>query len=142
MLLAVGSASRLAGKKEIDFETLAKERMIRCAHCETATAFDTLLKQRQIEAGAGHRVALHQDLTVLLEANLGVGVVPQSFPHSDKITRLPIAGADLTRTISCYAVAGRQRSQAAITLIKMVRAADWPMLLAAQRGAAPSAAKS
>jgi hypothetical protein len=36
-----------------------------------------------------------------------------------------VDGFEMDRTVFVYAVAGRQRSMAASTLIKMLRAADW-----------------
>jgi len=44
------------------------------------------------------------------------------------LQELNIPGFDVCRTVSVSAVAGRQRSTAASTFIKMLRAADWSQI--------------
>ena len=61
------------------------------------------------------------DYLVLLEANLGVGLMPESTVRSNRLTCLPVSGLDLSRTVSVYAVAGRQRSAAASAFIRLLR---------------------
>jgi len=61
----------------------------------------------------------------LLESNFGVGIAPRSSALSLQSRQLDIEGLTIERTVYVYGVAGRQRSMAANTLIKMLRAADW-----------------
>ena len=61
----------------------------------------------------------------LLECNFGVGIAPRSSALSLHSKQLPVDGLTIERTVYVYGVAGRQRSTAASTLIKMLRAADW-----------------
>jgi hypothetical protein len=56
-----------------------------------------------------------QDYLVLLEADLGVGLMPESTMRSSRLACVPVSGLDLSRTISVYAVAGRQRPLAVST---------------------------
>ena len=72
-----------------------------------------------------HDISTEPDLTALLENNFGIGIAPRSSVLSVNARRLKIEGLEITRTVFAYAVAGRQRSTAASTLIKMLRAADW-----------------
>ena len=65
------------------------------------------------------------DLVTLLDAGLGYALVPQSSAPPGSVKFLELEGLDTTRTVQVYGVAGRQRSPAASTLIKMLRAADW-----------------
>lgn len=130
MYLAVNNDHPLAHSPEFDLTRLTKERLITRVYCETTCDFESILKDRQVTPGSGHKAYLEQDLIAMLEANLGVGILPESAQRSGTIKLLPIAGLDLKRTVYCYAVAGRQRAAAATTLIKLLRAADWPRLAA------------
>ena len=59
------------------------------------------------------------DSITLIEANLGVGMLPESATKSDRIRLLGIEGLDLKRTVYLYGVAGRERSAAASALIRL-----------------------
>jgi hypothetical protein len=59
---------------------------------------------------------------------------------SVKAKQLELDGMTIERTVYVYAVAGRQRSTAASTLIKMLRAADWRIVEEQLLGAAATAA--
>jgi DNA-binding transcriptional LysR family regulator len=61
----------------------------------------------------------------MIEANLGVGMLPESSARSDRMRLIGVDGLDLKRTIYLYGVAGRQRSPAASALIRLMRAGDW-----------------
>lgn len=130
MYLAVNIEHPLARAPAFDLAKLAKERLITRTYCENFADFENVLKERQVTPGPGHQICSEQDLIAMLEANLGVGMLPQSAPKSAKIKLLPLEGVDFSRTIYCYGVAGRQRSAAAATLIKLLRAADWTPMAA------------
>lgn len=136
LLLAVNADHPLARETSADPGVLAKERVIKRTFCEATGDFERLLQQRGIALKATHSTCTEADLLALLEANVGVGMLPQSVPISNKVKRLDLSGIEATRTISCYGVAGRQRSTPAATLIKMLRAADWPRLIGAPQPAA------
>ena len=70
------------------------------------------------------------DLMQLADAELGIGVVPQSTPCPESLRRLRVDGFDITRTVSLYAVAGRERTAPATALMKLLRARDWSPHLA------------
>lgn len=130
MYLAVNIEHPAANNPAFDLTKLAKERLITRTYCENISDFEGILKDRQVTPGAGHKTCSEQDLIAMLEANLGVGMLPESAPRSEKIKLLPLDGIDFKRTVYCYGVAGRQRSAAAATLIKMLRASDWTRLAA------------
>ena len=71
----------------------------------------------------------------ILAAGLGVGMAPESTSMSPEIKLIEVDGFDMQRTVYVYAVAGRQRSMAASTLIKMMRASDWSRREAASKAA-------
>ena len=55
-------------------------------------------------------VASDHDLLSLLEANLGIAIMPQSARGSSALRGVMIDGLALKRSVSLYAVAGRQRN--------------------------------
>ena len=55
--------------------------------------------------------------------------MPQSARTSDALRFVPLEDLDLVRPVVLYAVAGRQRSPAATGLMRLLRSADWPMIL-------------
>lgn len=124
-LLAVSAAHPLAGRKSIDPAELAQERLLLRTYCELVNEFTDLLKSRQLEPAVCHKMGTETDLITLVEANLGVGMLPDSTTKSDRIRLIELEGLDFKRTIYLYGVAGRQRSAAASALIKLLRAGDW-----------------
>ncbi len=130
MYMAVNVEHSFANASTFNLAKLSKERLISRTFCENFADFENVLKERQVTPGPGHQICSEQDLIAMLEANLGVGMLPESAPKSEKIKLLPLEGIEFSRTVFCYGVAGRQRSAAAATLIKMLRAADWTQLAA------------
>ena len=62
------------------------------------------------EQQAAEALNLDPAVIALLEANLGIAIVPASAPQSPNIRRIPLRDTGLRRTVSIYAVAGRRRS--------------------------------
>jgi DNA-binding transcriptional LysR family regulator len=98
--------------------------------CEYAEQTSRHLGQLSIEAGRGHRIGSQHDLVALLEADLGIGILPQSvIARHETLRAVAIAGLGLNREVYLYGVAGRQRSAVADALIKLLRARDWTQVL-------------
>jgi DNA-binding transcriptional LysR family regulator len=131
--LTVNPAHALASRNTLKFAELAKHRLIGRPYCELAFEFATLLKQHGIDQKSGDNVQSDQDLVALLQANVGVSVMPQSAVRNNDLRQLPVEGLALRRTVSLYAVAGRERSLAAAALVKLLRAADWSLPSLAHR---------
>jgi DNA-binding transcriptional LysR family regulator len=125
LCLAVSKEHALAERDKIDTAELAKERLLLRTYCEVAHEFNDFLKSRQLHEVICHKMGAEPDLVTLIEANLGIGMLPESTSRSERIRLLTIEGLDLKRTIYLYAVAGRQRSAAASALIRLMRAGDW-----------------
>ncbi len=138
---AVSKTHRLAGAKSIEPKDLADEDLIVRTYCDSSEQFSDFLKARQVAPKVTHRMVSERDYLVLLEANMGVGLLPESTARSHLLLCVPVSGLELRRTISLYAVAGRQRPPAASLLIKLLRASDWEEKIGKQqepRGAARS----
>ena len=87
------------------------------------------MKAQDVTPSVSHKMVSEDDYVVLLDANLGVGLMPESAVRSTRLTCVSVSGLDLSRSVSLYAVAGRQRSAAASAFIKLLRASDWPALI-------------
>lgn len=125
-LLVAAKTHRLAKQNgPVAAQEIAKEHWLSRTYCEHLKELSDFLEERNSQPKTQHKVGSDHDLAALLEANLGVGVAPRSSVQSDNVGWHDVEGLALTRTVSVYGVAGRQRSAAANTLIKMLRAADW-----------------
>ena len=123
--LVVDNQHNLASRRVADIADLRDEPILLCRYSEHAEQTATLLRANNLDVDHGHDVALTRDLVLLLEAGLGVAMLPGSNSIPATLTRLAVNGVDLRRTVYVYGVAGRQRSAAASTILKKLRAADW-----------------
>jgi DNA-binding transcriptional LysR family regulator len=123
--IVVNSKHRLAEKGTAALEDLALERLLVRTYCEQADQLDSLMRSRSITPAHPHELFSERDLIALLEANVGVALVPRSVAIPETLTRLPINELPFTRTVYLYAVAGRPRAGPVMTFIKQLSAADW-----------------
>jgi DNA-binding transcriptional LysR family regulator len=130
--LTINRAHPLALRDALKFADLAKQRLIGRPYCEHASELTTLLKAQGIEQKPGDNILSDQDLVALLQANVGVSIMPQSAVRNNDLHQLPVEGLVLRREVSLYGVAGRERSLAAAALVKLLRAAAWSMPRAAE----------
>ena len=61
----------------------------------------------------------------LLEAEIGVAVIPDTSPIPETLKRTNVAGLDARRTVHLYRVAGRGRTAVTSAVMRMLRGADW-----------------
>lgn len=123
--LIVSHEHKLAGHNMVEFDQIAGEQLLLQADCEMAKELSTRLSGHGIEAASAHRVTTDHDLIALVEANLGISIVPASAAKSERLRCVPLKGLDLNRTVAVYGAAGRRRSLVATTMLNLLRAADW-----------------
>ncbi len=123
-VLVVGASHALAVRSAISSEELSGERMFIRTFCENSREIREHLEAMQLKISANETFS-ERDTIELLSRNLGVSVMPESSAAMAEVRRLPLDGLQIVRRVAAYSVAGRQRSLAASTLIKMLRAADW-----------------
>ena len=116
---------RLAGRDAVDIDDLREERLLVRTYCEHADELADFLRGNGIAVEHAHEVNSERDLLTLLDANLGVAIVPRSAAAASSLSRASIKGLELHRTVYLYGVAGRQRTAVASTIMKMLRGADW-----------------
>ena len=123
--LVVNQAHRLAGRNRAEFKDLASETILINIDCEMAEEVKASLEANGIRDTATHQVATQEDLLALLDANLGVAIIPLGASDANGFCRIPLRQLDLVRRVSVYAVAGRRREIACATLLNLLRAGDW-----------------
>lgn len=126
--LVAAKSHRFNGQEKVLAGELRKEKLICRPYCEDFERGAAFLSAQGVEIPAAHNAGSDSDLVALLNAGLGIGFAPESSVSSAEVTLLDIEGLEMERTVFAHAVAGRQRSMAASTLIKMLRAADWSRL--------------
>jgi DNA-binding transcriptional LysR family regulator len=135
----VGLDHPLAGMLAVSTADVAKERLVGRAHCEhiaevTAFVVDTGMRPDS------HQACSEPDVAALLQSNIGVSIMPQSSAGRLGVRSLDLEGFNVNRTVCVYGVSGRQRSMAASTFIKMLRAADWSIIEPQSRTGIPKVA--
>ena len=123
--LVVGKDHRLAGSKTIDLDDLRSEQLLSRSYCEHSKRISTSLREHGIDVDHSHEISSERDLIELVEADIGVAMVPRSSPVPQSLKRASVAGLDARRTVSLYGVAGRQRTAVANAVMRMLRGADW-----------------
>jgi len=115
---------RHANSEEIDLDGLVDERLLCRPHCSVAEMLVARLNEHGAKI-AKHEVPLLDDLTDLVRASFGIGVLPltRRLPTDLKVGH--VRGVDMTRWIHVYSVAGRQHTPAAAALKSLLRARDW-----------------
>jgi DNA-binding transcriptional LysR family regulator len=123
--LIVHRGHRLAGRNLVEFDQLVDERLLVQAECEMAEELSLRLSRHSITTAGAHQVTTDHDLITLVEAGLGIAIVPASATRSERLRSVHLEGLDLTRTVAVYGVGGRKRSPVATMLLNLLRAADW-----------------
>ncbi len=123
--LAVSTQHPLSMRDSVDASELADERVLLRTYCEVVEEFTEFMKSHQLHSVISHKIVSDPDLVTMVEANLGIGMLPESVARPDRVRLIDINGLDLKRTIYLYGVAGRQRSPAATALVRLMRADDW-----------------
>jgi len=126
--LIVNSMHALAARPSIALDDLKRERLMVRTYCETTDELLDLLRGREFDVTRFHEVSADGDLISLLEAGLGVALLPRSTQSPTTLMRIVVDGIELKRTVHLYGVAGRQRTPVASAMMKMLRAYDWSRL--------------
>jgi len=123
--LFVNAMHSFSTRPSVMIDDLRPERLMVRTYCETTPELIELLRMREFDVTRFHEVSADGDLIALLEAGLGVALVPRSTRSTDSLLRLGVEGFEIKRTVQLYGVAGRQRTAVASAMMKMLRAYDW-----------------
>ena len=125
ILLTVPPGHRLASRQTVELGQLAQECLLVASNCELAAATARALDEHGVVAAHTHQLDSQHDLLVALQAGLGVAFLPQSAVGGTQLRQLPVPGLEMSRQVSLYVVAGRQRAPAGEALLKLLRARAW-----------------
>jgi DNA-binding transcriptional LysR family regulator len=127
--LVINRRHPLASRDNIGFDDLRAEQLLSRNYCEHSDRLGRSLREHGIAVDRSHEISSERDLIELLEADIGVAVIPRTASLPDTLKRAPVDGLDSRRTVHLYGVAGRQRTAVASAVMRMLRGADWPQFL-------------
>ncbi|OAF03603.1 transcriptional regulator [Bradyrhizobium centrolobii] len=123
--LVVNREHRLADRSTIELDDLRSEQLLSRTFCEHSRRISASLREHGIDVDHGHEIASEHDLIELVEADIGVAMVPHTSPVPESLKRTSVTGLDARRTVNLYGVAGRQRTAVANAVMRLLRGADW-----------------
>ena len=133
--LAVNGQHALAKRDHVDFEDLRNEQLLSRRYCEHAGRINDTLREHGLDVERKHEIASERDLIELLEADIGIAVIPHTATTPATLKRAAVDGLDARRTVHLYGVAGRERTAVASAVMRMLRGADWQQFLSKAAGA-------
>ena len=123
--LVVSDGHRLAGRSSIELDDLRAEQLLSRTFCEHSRRISASLREHGIAVDGSHEISSERDLIELVEADIGVAMLPRTSPVPESLKRTVVAGLDARRTVNLYGVAGRQRTAVANAVMRMLRGTDW-----------------
>jgi DNA-binding transcriptional LysR family regulator len=127
--LVVNKHHPLADRKDISFEDLQAQQLLSRNFCEHAERLSASFRKHGIDVDRSHGISSERDVIELLEADVGVAVVPRSVSTPETLKRTNVDGLDIRRTVHLYGVAGRERTAVASAVMRLLRSADWSQYL-------------
>jgi DNA-binding transcriptional LysR family regulator len=133
--LVVNADHRLADQDSIDLDDLRSEQLLSRGYCELGSRLNTALREHGVDVDHSHEISNERDLIALLEAGIGIAVIPDTSRIPRTLRRTSVDGLDARRTVNLYGVAGRERTAVASAVMRMLRGADWRQFLEKSRAA-------
>ena len=100
------------------------------SYCEhSASRVSRSLREHGVAVDRNHEISSDRDLIELLEADIGVAVLPHTASLPATLKRSSVEGLNSRRTVHLYGVAGRERTAVASTVMRMLRGSDWRQFL-------------
>ena len=93
--------------------------------CELTEEFQARLKANGIIEPAIHYVTRREDQLALVKANLGIAIVTVAGAEMHGLSHIPLRQLEQRLIVSAYTVAGRERGNASVTLLNMMRTVVW-----------------
>jgi DNA-binding transcriptional LysR family regulator len=78
--LVVSKGHRLAGQASVDIDDLRAEQLLSRNYCEHAVRLGNSFREHGLDVDRSHEIASERDLIELLEADIGVAVMPDTSP--------------------------------------------------------------
>jgi DNA-binding transcriptional LysR family regulator len=123
--LVVNKQHRLADRDNVSLEDLRAEQLLSRNYCEHAERLYATMHEHGLDADRGHEISCERDLIELVEADIGIAVIPDTSPIPQTLKRTSVDRLDARRTVHLYGVAGRERTAVASAVMRMLRGTDW-----------------
>ncbi|MBI3701088.1 MAG: LysR family transcriptional regulator [Afipia sp.] len=132
--IVVNEKHPFAERGNVEYDDVKSQQLLTRGYCEHADRLNSNLRDHQIDVDHSHEISTESDLFKLLEADMGVAVVPRSTSVPQSLKRAGLNGLNVQRTVQLYGVAGRERTAVASAVMKMMRGADWSHFSSAAAG--------
>src|SRR5438552_14876821 len=96
----------LASRDSISFDDLRNEQLLSRRYCEHAERINDSLREQGLDVDCKHEISSERDLIELLEADIGVAMIPHTATTPKTLKRTTVDGLDARRTVHLYGVAG------------------------------------
>lgn len=123
--LLINRRHPFADRNSVTFGELQGQQWLLRNYCEHAEQLSASLRACGVDLDHSHGISSERDLIELLEAEIGVAVIPHSVSTPNTLKRADLDGLDVRRTVRLYGVAGRERTAVASAVMRMLRGADW-----------------
>ncbi|MDP3690982.1 LysR family transcriptional regulator [Bradyrhizobium sp.] len=127
--LVVSKRHPLAGRETVEVGDLRTEQLLSRNYCEHSDRVNSSLREHGLDVERSHEICSERDLIELLEADIGVAVIPDTASIPPTLKRATVEGLDARRTVHLYGVAGRERTAVASAVMRMLRGAHWQQLI-------------
>jgi DNA-binding transcriptional LysR family regulator len=127
--LVVNRRHPLASRDTIEVGDLRSEQLLSRHYCEHSERVNASLREHGLDVERSHEICSERDLIELLEADIGIAVVPDTSTLPPTLKRAAVEGLDARRTVHLYGVAGRERTAVASAVMRMLRGADWQQFI-------------
>jgi DNA-binding transcriptional LysR family regulator len=127
--LVINRRHPLASRDTIEVGDLRAEQLLSRHYCEHSERVNASLREHGLDVERSHEICSERDLIELLEADIGIAVVPDTSTIPATLKRAPVEGLDARRTVHLYGVAGRERTAVASAVMRMLRGADWQQFI-------------
>jgi DNA-binding transcriptional LysR family regulator len=131
--LVVSCEHALAQSADLSIADLAGQRLIARGHCESGAEIAQRFTEATANMHSAGDVASDLDMIALIDANLAIGILPQTAPVGDRLKTIALTDLAVSRTVTLHTVAGRERAPAATALIRLLRAYDYSTALGLAR---------
>jgi DNA-binding transcriptional LysR family regulator len=131
--LVVNADHQLADQGNINLDDLRSEQLLSRGYCEHTPRLNTALREHGVDVDHCHEATSERDLIALLEAGIGIAVIPGTSRIPQTLKRTSVEGLAARRTVNLYGVAGRERTAVASAVMRMLRGADWRQFLEKSR---------
>lgn len=123
--LVVNKQHRLADRDNVCLEDLRAEQLLSRNYCEHTERLYATMREHGLDIDRSHEISCERDLIELVEADIGVAVIPDTSPIPQTLKRTTVDRLDARRTVHLYGVAGRERTAVASAVMRMLRGTDW-----------------